>query len=78
MILHSLLGFKETKVCGPVKFKCIYQAEQLFYTSANRKICNCLPSCTALSYDAYDSQTNYDFISAFSRSILKNNFNLEK
>lgn len=59
---------KEMKICGIRRLKCLSNAEsELFVTDAIEK-CNCLPSCTTLTYDIEPNLVEYDFLEAWSKS----------
>lgn len=64
----------QTRVCGIAKLSCCNDAEteliQMKFKgslerSGYKKQCDCLPSCTTISYDAEISQAGYDFKSQF-------------
>lgn len=67
-----LLGSKDTPICGTAKLMCTIESSQkmvkkrflenLKDTGAG---CNCLPSCTTISYDIETSQANYDYKKLF-------------
>lgn len=56
----------QTKICGARKLVCYYQAEDELFnpfegTPADELGCDCLPSCTSVSYDAETSQADFDW-----------------
>lgn len=69
------LGDRNTPVCGAMKIKCYNDAEDtllekffqegLSNSGYARTGCNCLPSCTSITYDAEISQAKFDWISLF-------------
>lgn len=69
-------GDAKTPICGAHKIACYNEAEdellKKFFTDGldknripDKKECNCLPSCTAIAYDAEISQANLDAKSFF-------------
>lgn len=75
---NVVLDTKATKVCGPGKMQCYRMAENEFYIGEYRVGCNCLPSCTTLTYQGYQTTSDYDLVSTISKSIFRKDFNLEK
>lgn len=78
--IHSILflhiGDNDTKICGAAKIKCYNDAEDKlsekeFTEGLGDNIekvksgCNCLPSCTSITYDAEISQAPFDWVSLF-------------
>lgn len=70
---------EETPVCGALKVKCYNEAEddhlwkeftdglrkEKTYSHGGNTECNCLPSCTSITYDAETSQADFDWESLF-------------
>lgn len=61
-------GSNGTKICGPAKLECSNSASNNVFTSGAFDECNCLPTCTMISYDAVATQGEYDLSSAWSKS----------
>lgn len=65
-----LLGDNETRVCGHHEIKCYDEAQVAFLrkdfkgglrnVTRPRKKCNCLPSCTSITYEMETSQGKYN------------------
>lgn len=69
-----MLGESDTPICGVPKIPCYTSAaDELLkfngYTSGRHpdatNDCNCLPSCTSISYDHEISQADFDYKSLF-------------
>lgn len=71
-----LVGDGDTKICGAAKIKCYNDAEDKLSekeftdglstdTEIVKRGCNCLPSCTSITYDAEISQAKFDWVSLF-------------
>lgn len=73
-----LPGSNETKICGPGKMQCTSDASQGVFTSGAFAQCNCLPSCTLISYDAVATQGDYDLSSAWSKSKYQTKLSFDK
>lgn len=68
-------GNRSTPICGPMKIECYNDAEDrlleksfaedLTNTASARTKCNCLPSCTSITYDAEISQAKFDWENLF-------------
>lgn len=68
-----------TKICGQTSIKCYEEAEDRLLgeelsqslksgSELNKRgntVCNCLPSCTSINYDAEISQADYEFVKVF-------------
>lgn len=67
-----------TKVCGTVKLACIRKSIKIFYNNEESIECDCLPSCSELTYNAIASTTGYDFTHTLSHSVHNKNMDLEK
>lgn len=74
----KILDSKGTKICGTLKMDCCKKYEKYFYSSEDLDRCDCLSSCSSLSYDAYASSTDFDFGRTLSHTIYRNDFDLEK
>lgn len=73
MFLNFILGDNQTKICGGLKLRCYRDAEMKLFgedwddestvdeVQSIRDKCNCLPSCTSISYDAEIDRANYDY-----------------
>lgn len=48
------------------------------YLTGNFDACNCLPSCTTISYDVDTSQAEYDLLKSWSKSKFQQIFDFEK
>ncbi|KAF5291553.1 hypothetical protein FQR65_LT01866 [Abscondita terminalis] len=58
--------FKDTKICGPGKSKCVDDSKINFLGHTKRTAkglgsCNCLPACASLTYDVETSHTNWNW-----------------
>lgn len=78
---HRFAGDKDTPICGASKITCYEDAEDKLIENGliegfkNAKtagtagnICNCLPACTSITYDARISQAQFesrDLLTAF-------------
>lgn len=71
-------GSDDIKICGPAKIRCCNQAENMVYVSGNFDACNCLPSCTTVSYDVDTSQAEYDLLKSWSKSKFHQIFDFQK
>lgn len=70
MVFSRFKGDKDTAVCGSAKSECIDESESNLLKKAFTEslkdavdisnICNCLPACTSISYDAEISQAKFD------------------
>lgn len=69
-------GDNQTSICGASKIVCYNNAEDKLLkkafvdgvgddTNIGNMGCNCLPSCTSITYDAEISQANFDWVSLF-------------
>lgn len=69
----SFAGDADTKICGAANIHCYNSAhdklsEKKFIEGladdidAVKNGCNCLPSCTSISYDAEISQATFDWV----------------
>lgn len=56
------------KTCGTRRQLCLVNAENGLYLSGAIEKCNCLPSCTTLTYDVEPNLVAYDFLKAWSKS----------
>lgn len=72
----------DTPICGAAKIPCYDASEdsllkQDFIDGLSqveaRRGCNCLPSCTSITYDAEISQARFDWVSLF--KAYKNDVN---
>lgn len=63
-----------TRICNQSEIACYQAAEdgllenELFQRLASgigKTVCNCLPSCTSIEYDAEISQADYDYVKVF-------------
>ncbi|KAK5641673.1 hypothetical protein RI129_010220 [Pyrocoelia pectoralis] len=54
-----------TETCGLGSIECVKIAKNETYSEFGHGRCNCLPSCTSLSYDVETSQTRWDWRKAF-------------
>lgn len=68
-----------TRICNQTELECVVKAEELFLSkkvyvslkfrskSSNRgrTVCNCLPSCTSITYDTEISQARFEFEKVF-------------
>lgn len=61
-----------------MKMECCIKYEKYFYSSKYLDDCNCLQSCSSLSYDAYATSTDFDFGRTLSQTIYHKDFDLEK
>lgn len=70
------VGDGNTPICGAAKIKCYNDAEDKLsekefingLSNDNDVVksgCNCLPSCTSITYDAEISQAKFDWVSLF-------------
>lgn len=73
----SIQGPKDIKICGPAKSNCTCTCRRIFHQHEITK-CNCLSSCSALSYHASVTTTHYDYGRTLSKSRFQNEFDLEK
>lgn len=77
MIDDLFSGENHTKICGAAKIKCYNDAEDKLseksfidgltddsYVTVKRG-CNCLPSCTSITYDAEMSQAAFNWTALF-------------
>lgn len=56
------------KICGTRRQLCLVNAGNGLYLSGAIEKCNCLPSCTTLTYDVESNLVGYDFLQAWSKS----------
>lgn len=65
-VKFSMPRGSNTKVCNATKLRCVLGAERKFLSiEKGNDQCNCLPSCTEITYEAQLFQTNYDFARMF-------------
>lgn len=69
-VKFSMPSDQDTPVCGAMKIQCFYRAQidllkRLHLHGQNgsveKKECDCLPSCTSITYDAEISQIEWDW-----------------
>lgn len=58
--------------------QCYHTAAVTFHERDDRDECNCLPSCTTLTYEGHQSIADYDLVSVIERSVNGKDFNLTK
>lgn len=78
LLFKKKIDSNDTEVCGNIKMPCYHTADNSFYRSEDYKDCDCLPSCTALSYDAYVSTNDFNFVRTLRESKHNKEFDLEK
>lgn len=71
-------GTRDDKICGPAKLECSMKADSKVFQSENFTMCNCLPSCSTLSYDVVVTQANYDLVESYSLSKFYDEVAYEK
>lgn len=71
-------GTRDDKICGPAKLKCCMKADSKVFQSENFTMCNCLPSCSTLSYDVTVTQADYDLVESYSLSKYPDEVAYEK
>lgn len=64
----KISGTQGTKVCGTRKIRCVMQAEKTLFLSGAAIQCDCLPSCTAVSYNIEQNPIEYDLGNAWAKS----------
>lgn len=76
-MLKSISGDNRTEICGAAKIACYNEAEDKLSKKhfieglkndnlvAAHDSCNCLPSCTSITYDAEISQTSFNWVALF-------------
>lgn len=62
------LGSPGMKMCGTRRLLCLANAENGLYLTGAIEKCNCLPSCSTLTYDIEPNLVEYDFLKAWSKS----------
>lgn len=73
--MKFIAGDRNTSICGAMNIKCYNDAEdtllEKFFadglSNAGYELtgCNCLPSCTSITYDAEISQAKFDWVNLF-------------
>lgn len=76
--IMKTLGTSDTKICGPAKMRCCKDTQKHFYTGGEFNKCDCLPSCSALSYTAYSSMIDFDYARALSQTVEYKDVDLGK
>lgn len=74
-------GNESTKICGSAKIECYRQAQKKLFeediidglTNKNaksfRRKCHCLPSCTAITWEANADRTKFSWRDALKRTL---------
>lgn len=66
------------KVCGTMRQECLMNSENDLYLTGAVEKCNCLPSCTTLTYDIEPNLVEYKFLKAWSQTKFPQSFDYEK
>lgn len=80
-MLIYFAGDENTKICGTAKIKCYMQAQESLFeedivdglsdqeAKSFRNECNCLPSCTTVTYDAHVDRAKFYWKEALLRTL---------
>lgn len=76
--MSKFVGAKNTQMCGPAKVRCYKNANSFEFKLHRLSECNCLPSCTVLSYNAYSTEADYDYMHAYLPIDFQEDHNFKK